>query len=102
MTTQPKLKEEFLKYERQRWRQKVKEGKIKQRKDLSEREQRKRRKNWKQNQRESSKLQQSESYNNAKKENSKLKKQKWCVKLLLILLRSFSKIFIFLRNFCRM
>ncbi len=39
---------------RERWRQRVKEGKIKQIKDLTEIEQRKRRKNWKHSQRKSS------------------------------------------------
>ncbi len=54
-------------------RERVKEGKIKQIKDLTERDQRKRRKNWKYSQRESRRLQQgkSEGQNNARKQQIK-------------------------------
>lgn len=40
ISQEPELKEEFLRQERQRLRQRVREGKIKQIKDLTEREQR--------------------------------------------------------------
>lgn len=51
--SQPQLKEEFLTKERERWRNRMNEGKIKKINNLEEREKRHKRKYWKQAQRES-------------------------------------------------
>lgn len=53
INSQPELKEEFLTKERERWRNRMNEGKIKKINNLEEREKRRKRKYWKQAQRES-------------------------------------------------
>lgn len=53
MYSQPELKEELLRNERERWGYRVKEGKIKNITDLEQRDKRYKRKFWKQAQKES-------------------------------------------------
>ena len=48
--SEPVLKEEYLRMERQRWKKRVEEGKIKNVSDLNERERRSQRKAWKRRQ----------------------------------------------------
>jgi len=51
--SEPEVKEEYLRMERQRWKKRVEEGKVKNIKDLNEREKRSQRKAWKRRQQES-------------------------------------------------
>lgn len=53
LNSQPEKKEEFLRKEKERWANRVKDGKLKTIADLSKRKVRRKRKFWKQAQRES-------------------------------------------------